>query len=313
MNRILMSTLVAGAMAVAGHTASAQIHGFGTMGEGTNSFSTASAITSLLVQGGIEARLQPSGGTTDFLPDLNSGALSFGIANILEASQAFNGEGPWEGNALENLRVVTPVAPLRVAFFVAADSDMHTIADLAGKRVTSQFSRIQTLSVIFPAALANGGLTLADISQVPVPHVVPGADAFADGRADAFFFAVVPSKPAQVHASIPLRVLPYDTSPEAVARMQEVFAFAEIGTVNPIPPLPFITEPTPVMSYPNLMLTAAHVADDVLEAVAEGLANGKDALGAAYAPLRAFNPAGIGQGDMGTPYHDGVLSWAASQ
>jgi TRAP transporter TAXI family solute receptor len=283
------------------------------MGEGTNSFSTASAIGNLLVANGLEARIQPTGGTTEFLPDLNSGGLAFGIANVLEAAQAFAGEGPWAGNAQTNLRILAPVAPLRVAFFVAADSDINSIADLRGKRVTSQFSAIQTLSIIYPAALANGGLTVDDIIEVPVPHVVPGADAFLDGRADAFFFAVVPSKPAQVHASIPLKVLPYDTSPEAIARMQDVFAFGEIGTVRPIPPLPFITEPTAVMSYPNMMVTASHVSDDIITQVADVLAGGKDALGSAYAPLRAFDPDQIGEGDVGTPYHDAIAAWAAGR
>ena len=314
MKHFLFSVLVA-AFAFAGATfANAQTYGFGTMGQGTNSFNTGSAITKLMVEKlGIEARVQPSGGTTDFLPELDGGSLDFGIANVLETSQAFNGDGPWEGNALKNIRVVAPVAPLRVAFFVAADSDINSIADLKGKRVTSRFSRIQTLSVIFPAALANGGLTLDDIVEVPVPHVVPGAEAFLDGRADAFFFAVVPSKPAEVHASKPVKVLPYDDSPEAVARMKAIFPFARMTTQAPIPPLPFVTAPTKVMEYDNLMITGAHVSNDIMEKVADGLANGKADLGASYAPLRAFNPGNIGKGDLGTPFHDGVLAWVASQ
>jgi len=309
-----MSSLVAAAVGLSATVANAQTYGFGTMGEGTNSFSTASAISKLMVESlGLQSRLQPTGGTTEFLPDLNAGNLDFGIANVLEAAQAFSGTGPWEGNAQENLRIASAIVPLRVAMFVAADSDIKTIADLRGKRITTDFPRIQTLSVIFPAMLANGGLTVDDVIAVPVPHVVPGADAFLDGRVDAFFFAVVPSKPAQVHASIPLRVLPYDTSPEAIARMQDVFPFAAIGTVQPIPPLPFITEPTPVMEYPNLLVTAAHVSDDVVAQVVEGMSTGKDALGAAYAPLRAFNPAAIVRENLGTPYHDGVLAWDANR
>ena len=311
--KALFATAAAAVMALAG-AAHAQTYGFGTMGQGTNSFSTGSAIAKLMVEDlDLQARVQPTGGTTDFLPDLNSGFLDFGIANILEVSDAFNGEGPWQGNALTNIRIASVVAPLRVAMFVRADSDIQSIADLKGKRVTSQFTRIQTLSKVFPATLANGGLTLDDIVEVPVPHVVPGADAFLDGRADAFFFAVVPSKPAEVHASVPLRVLPFDDSAEAIARMQEIFPFGRIGTVNPVPPLPFVTAPTPVMEYDNLMITADHVPDEVLEQVAAGLAGGKEQLAAAYPALRAFNPAGIVMDDAPVPYHDGVLSWAAKQ
>ena len=314
MFRLITAAVALTAIGLAAGSAAAQTYGFGTMGEGTNSYSTGSAITKLMVEElGLEARVQPSGGTTDFLPLLNAGELDFGIANVLETAQAHRGEGPWSGAAQDNIRVVAAVAPLRVAVFVAADSDINTMADLAGKRVTTQFSRIQTLGIVFPALLANAGLTLDDIVEVPVPHVVPGADAFVDGQVDAFFFAVVPSKPAQVHASIPLKVLPFDTSDEAVARMQALFPFLRIATVNPIPPLPFVTEPTPVMAYDNLMITGAHVSDEVVQAVADGLANGKAALAASYPPLAAFNPDGIGAGDLGTPYHDGIVAWAASR
>lgn len=312
--KLLTTAVVAVVLGTAGLSAQAQTYGFGTMGQGTNSFSTGSAIAKLMVEDlGLQARVQPSGGTTDFLPDLNGGFLDFGIANILEASDAFNGEGAWQGNPLTNLRIASVVAPLRVAMFVRADSDIQSIADLKGKRVTSQFTRIQTLSKVFPATLANGGLTLDDIIEVPVPHVVPGADAFLDGRADAFFFAVVPSKPAEVHASVPLRVLPFDDGPEAVARMQEIFPFGRIGTVNPAPPLAFVTAPTNIMEYDNLMITADHVPAAVLEEVAAGLAAGKEQLAATYPALRAFNPAGMVLDGAPVPYHDGVLAWAAKQ
>ena len=109
------------------------------------------------------------------------------------------------------------------------------------------------------------------------------------------------------------KVLPFDTSDEAVARMQAMFPFGRIGTVRPIPPLPFVTEPTPVMEYDNLMLTGAHVSDEVIQAVADGLANGKEALAASYPPLAAFKPDAIGTVDLGTPYHDGIVAWAASR
>lgn len=293
--------------------APAQTYGIGTMGEGTNSYSTGAAIARLMVEDlSLEARVQPFGGTTDYLPEINSGGVDFGIANVLEAAEAYQGAGPWDGAAQDNLRVVAPVAPLRVAVFVAADSDINSIPDLRGKRVTTQFSRIQSLDLIFDAVLANGGLTLHDLVEVPVPHVVPGADAFLDGQVDAFFFAVVPSKPAQVHATIPLKILPFDTSEEAVGRMTEIFPYGRIGTAAPIPPLPFVTEPTPILEYDNLLVTGAHVPDDVVQSVADGLVAGKEDLAAAYAPLAAFNPDRIGQGDLGTPYHDGIVAWASS-
>ena len=67
MKRLLIGAVAAAAFAVVGATAQAQTYGFGTMGEGTNSFSTASAISKLMVEKlGLQSRLQPTGGTSTF-------------------------------------------------------------------------------------------------------------------------------------------------------------------------------------------------------------------------------------------------------
>ncbi len=69
MIRLITSTIALAAIGLAAGPAGAQTYGFGTMGEGTNSYSIGSAITKLMVEElGLEARVQPSGGTTDFLP-----------------------------------------------------------------------------------------------------------------------------------------------------------------------------------------------------------------------------------------------------
>ncbi len=314
MNRLLLSAVTAAFLALGGTAVQAQTYGFGTMSQGTNSFGMGSAISKLMIEEmGIEARVQSFQGTSQFLPDLDAGALDFGIANVLETLQAYEGQGPWQGSPLTNIRVLTAMTPLRVAFMVAADSDIDSIDDLAGKRVTTRFGSIQTLVLIQSALLANGGLTFDDLVEVPVTGLRQGATAFLEGQADAFFFAVVPGIPVETHSSKALKVVPLDDSPEAVARMQEVFPLARVDVVPPIPPLPYVTAPTPAMAYDNLLVTGAHVPAEVVEQVAAGLAAGKETLGASFPPLRAFNPERIGQGELGAPFHDGVVSWLEKQ
>lgn len=315
MKKLLVAVL-AGAIGLAATSAHAQTRGFGTMNPGTLSNNIGSAIAKLMVEKlGIQARIQPHRGTTDYVPLINSGELDFGISNVIEISNAFNGKGPWKGNAQKNLRIAAALAPLRVVMFARADDDsIKTLADLKGKRITTGFKSIQTVSTqVFPSILASAGLTLDDVVPVPVDVLGAGADAFLDGRADAFFFAVGAGKVAQVHASIPLKALPYADDPAAVARMKAVFPLGFITVAKPAPPFPYLTQPTKVMTFDNLLITGSHVPDDVLESVAEGLATGKADLVAAFRGLAGFSPKRMVKKSLPTPYHDGVLSWAAKQ
>src|SRR3546814_15549388 len=56
--------------------------GIGTMGQGTLGYAMGAAIATVLQEkAGLSARIQPSSGTSSYLPLINSGELDFGIAN----------------------------------------------------------------------------------------------------------------------------------------------------------------------------------------------------------------------------------------
>ena len=87
--------VLASATGLASGSAQAQTRGFGTMNPGTLSNNIGSVIAKLMVEKlGIQARIQPHRGTTDYVPLINSGELDFGISNVIEISNAFHGKGP---------------------------------------------------------------------------------------------------------------------------------------------------------------------------------------------------------------------------
>lgn len=304
--------LAAAALAV-GLAASAQADtvGLGTMPQGTLGYSTGSAIARVLNEKmDIGAILQPNSGETTLIPLVNSGELDFGIVNILEAAQAHDGHGIFEGNPQENLRIAAVLYPLRVGYFVRADSDIHSMADLRGKRVTYGYSAMGSTYLVLDALLANGGLTADDIKPVLVPNVVAGADQFLNGRADAFFFAVGAAKTAEVNASVPLRLIPLDDGAEGVQNSTTVFPDGYIQTIPALPNFAGVSEPMPALFYDNLLITNSGVDSELVKNVLTGLANHKDELAASFPLFRSLDPNLLYKEGLATPFHPASVNWA---
>ncbi|TGG95055.1 TAXI family TRAP transporter solute-binding subunit [Natronospirillum operosum] len=309
----LSAALVVAALALPAH-ALAQTVGVGTMSQGTISYTTGSVISRVMNEDmGLQARVQPSSGETVLIPLLNNGDVDFGIANVLEAYQAYTGTGVFEGRAQENLRVAGVVFPLRTAMFVRADSDIHTLADLEGKRVTMGFSAMGTIDQVMAAVLANAGLERGDIQPVMVPNVVAGAEQLQNGRADAFFFALGGAKPSEVNASVPLRVLPMNNDAESIERMQAIFPDGYIDVAEPLPNYVGMDEPTAVLAYDNLLLTNSTVSEEMMRTVLDGLIAEKDSLVAGLPLFNELTAEDIYKPQLQTPYHQAVIDWANGQ
>jgi uncharacterized protein len=287
------------------------VMGIGTMAPGSLSYSTGSVIAELMVQElGLETRVQPNSGESTLLALLNAGELDFAVANALEAAEAFAGEGAFAGQPQAELRVVAALYPLRVGLFVRADSGISSVGDLAGRRVTAGFSASAAIATLLEAALAGGGLTTADITPVLVPNVVAGADQFADGRADAFFFAVGAAKVSEIDASLPLRLLPLEGDDAAQERVQAVFAEAYIDQLSAAPGLAGVGEPISVLAFDNLLLARAALPDGVVETVVEALAAHREKLMASFPPFRGLDPEQLHKAGLRAPYHSAVIAWA---
>src|SRR5262249_57488238 len=95
-------------------------------------------------------------------------------------------------NGQPDIRIIGPIYTLKTGFWVRKDSNMRTVADLRGKRVTMGYSAMRALEPMSRAILATGGLTESDIKPVLVPNVVRSADDFVGRAAHIFMFAFAP-------------------------------------------------------------------------------------------------------------------------
>lgn len=300
---LFLGTLIAG-------SAVAQSVGVGTMSQGTMSYSTGSAVAKVITEKAkVQARVQPNSGETVLIPLVSSGELDFGIANLMEAGEAVAGHGAFAGRKTPDLRVASVLFPLKTGLFVRKDSPIKSMADLKGKRVTYGFTAMNTVKTVVDGLLAGGGLTAADIKPVLVPNVARGADDFASGNADAFFFAVGAAKVTEVDAQVGgLRMLAVPTDAATLAAVKKVFPYGYPIEVKPRSGLAGVAQPTTTLGYDNLLLTSANEKDDAVYKVVKAIAENKAGLASAF-PV--FNELDVKQMHKALPieFHPGAMRY----
>jgi uncharacterized protein len=211
-------------------------------------------------------------------------------------------------NGQPNLRMIGPVYTLKTGFWVRKDSDMRTVADLRGKRVTMGYSAMRALDPMSRAILATGALTEADIKPVLVPNVVRSADDFAAGAADMFMFAFGAPKVREVDVTVGgTRFLEIPESP-GIAAARKIQPYGYLSDVEPGPIFVGVEKPMKVYTIDNILFTHTNVPDDVVYKAMETMeANKAEMIGVAP-NLREFSAAGLNK-QYDFPFHPGALKY----
>lgn len=291
--------------------ASAQVIGFGTNPQGNFAYSTGAALAGAVnPKSGLQIRVQPYGGSSTYIPLIDTGELEMGIANAIEAALAVKGDPMYSSRKNPNLRAVAVLVPFTSAYFVRKDSSIRTIADLKGKTVPGGWGSQAILINLSDAIFANSGLSTADFKILPVPNNLRGADDFAAGRADTFFFAIGGAKVKEIDASVGgVRILPIRDAPEAVAAMKRAVPQTYPLLVQPAPHTTGVTEPTWSLGYDMLVIASAKTSDDIVYRFTKAAHESKSELVASFAPLRAFEPAKMAKNVESVEFHPGAIKF----
>jgi hypothetical protein len=205
---------------------------------------------------------------------------------------------------------VTITGPLRSAIFVKKDSPAKKLADIKGMRMVWGFAQQNIIMPLIMAHFDAVGLKESDITPVPVPTVVRGADDFAAGKTDAFFFALGSAKVTEVDASVSgVRALPLPDGPQTQAAYKKHFPPAYTQVVSPGPGLAGISEPTPIMAYDAVMVTHAGASEDVVYKMTKTLHEQAEAVAKSSPTLRGFTPAGMAKMTDAVQYHPGAIKY----
>ena len=301
-----LAALLAGVVTFGAAGAAAQTYGIATMQPGTLNHTTGSAIAKVLKEkAGLNVLVQPTAGETTLIPMVGRAEAEMGIANIAEVVNVTKG-GTAAGQQ-PDLRLIGSIHALRVAFFVRKDSGLKTMADLKGKRVTAGYSAMRTIDAIVQAMIGTAGLTISDVTPVPVPNVLRGADDFLSGAADTFMFAFGAAKVREVDASVGgVRAL--EISEAGMAASRKVFPYGYLTEVSPGPVFVGVPEKMKVYSYDNMLFTNAKVKDEIVYKIIETMESNKADLSAVQPALREFSAASLYK-QYEIPYHPGALKY----
>jgi uncharacterized protein len=242
---------------------------------------------------------------------VNSGSAEFGMSNSFDATFFVTGKGEYEGQGEhKNLRLVASLIPYRVAMHVRADSDIKTLKDLKGKRISSGFNAQKTIKRIISAHLANAGLSYKDVTEILTPNVSGSAKDFGAGKTDALFFALGSAAVKQAAATVGgLRVLPIDTSPDALGRMEEILPGSYVIEVKPSPAIEGLSGPTKVVAFDMVFFANPKVSDDVVYQVTKALHENKKDLATTFRPFNLFDPSKMAKPVKGLTFHPGAQKY----
>jgi hypothetical protein len=243
-------------------------------------------------------------------PMFQTGEVDIGTSTPADLLAAYLGTETYEkvtqgkGYAM---KTVMHGSTLRLGMIVTGDSDIKTLADLKGRKVSSGYGTF--LSVIFTqrALLANAGLAVADIVEVPVSDYTEGVRAVIEGRADAAVASVGSGITRELKAAKGARILPIDPSPEAVNRMQEVNPGYSVVTVKPGPP--GVDEEIPLLGKSLIMVSREDLADNVVYEIVKALWENYKEMGPVHPMLKSWTPDKFASLYSVVPYHAGAIKW----
>ena len=303
-------TLIA-ALALAAGTASAQQVAIGTSNPGSIYHSSGSVIAKLLNEkANVRATIQPYASPNVFIPAVNSGQMQLGLANIAEITWAIEGKEHFEGRPHKDLRAVAVMYPLRSAIFVRKDSPIKTLTDLKGRPAVDGFTSQKIIIPLLDAMYATVGMKRSDMRAVQVPNVVAGADTFASGKAEMFFFAIGAAKPKEVDASVGgIRMISLPNTPQAAAAIKEHFPPGYLRLEKPSPVNVGVAEPSYSLAYDALVFAAAKTPDNIAYQTAKVMRENAKEMGEAFGPFRLFNPGEMAKPFDGVEYHPGAVRY----
>lgn len=254
----------------------------------------------------IRTTVESTGGSVFNVNALMNGDIEMGIVQSDLQHQAYYGQGEWEGRPQQKLRAVFALHPEIVTILSAADANILSVADLAGKIVNigapGTGQRVNALD-LFAAAGIDPSRDLRAEGIRPAES----ASMLQDGRIDAFFYTVGhPNGSVQeaVAGARKVRFVPVDA--ELVEKLVSQQPFYAAATI-PIDPYPGVvnTEPVPSFGVKATICTSADVPEDVIYTITRVTFENLEALKGLHPALAVLTPENMLEG-LSAPLHPGA-------
>jgi len=252
------------------------------------------------------AKTLPMSGESAWFPMMQTGEVDAGVSSRVEAWVAYEGIKYYEGKQYP-MRLLNVGTGFNVGFYVREDSPIKTVADIRGKKMGTGYPGAQVIHLYATGELANLGLTWDDVEGIPRTSLYEGQkDDVVEQRLDVFYASVGSSVTRELDATVGIRFLGLDPSPEAMARMREVYP-AILTKVEPGPP--GIKDSLWLNRLQTYIVCPVDLRDDVAYEIVKTQWEHYQDFGAVHPLLKGWIPDGFVSTDATMPYHPGAIKW----
>ncbi|MFP6710835.1 MAG: TAXI family TRAP transporter solute-binding subunit [Rhodospirillales bacterium] len=284
--------------------------GIGTNPQGSLGYAIASALAKTITEkGGIDTRAVGMGGSSVFIPQVNSGEMAFSTSNTFEAIFATQGTGYFSGHPNPNIRVVAALVPFTVGIMVRNSSDIKKLTDLKGKRFPSRYSSMKLVGSIQRAIFNAVGMNPNSVKGVAVPNFVKGAELLVEGKVVGVLLAPGSGITKKTNAQVPIRFLNVPNTAATRASLSRDLPSTSIVLVKPGKRATGIHKPTNLVGYQYALITYAKMSNDIAYKAAKAIAENKKSLSQSHGIFRSFKPQKMVLTMPGATYHPGAIKY----
>jgi TRAP transporter TAXI family solute receptor len=199
-----------------------------------------------------------------------SGLRDSGFAQSDVAFWAYTGTGTMEGKEpAKDLRTIAALFEEHIHLVALKDSDINSVADLKGKRVSldepGSGTRVDALLILEANGLSEADITAEDLKPGP------SAEALRNGKIDAFF--IVAGYPTgaivELASAVPTKLVPIEgDGAKALTDKYQFFALSEIpaGTYEGV-------DAAPTVAVGAQWFTSAQKDDELIYNITKALWN----------------------------------------
>ncbi len=253
------------------------------------------------------------GGPDAFIHEVNRGKY---LLTVQSSNTAwFNYHGRTKSKRMaKDLRILrSGSGALRLSFVVYADSDIKTIADLKGRRITSDFGGHAAINPIVTATLGNAGLTWKDVTPVPVAGALESPRALGADRVEAAWASLGMPVVREIHAKKKVRYISIDKSAKSLKYLRtNVFPGLRLVTMPPIKRLG-LSAPTTLITSDSYLITSKNADPATVMEVLNALWEGTEELRKAHFSLRGFAKKSAATDLPMIPYHKTAIEFYKSK
>jgi TRAP-type uncharacterized transport system substrate-binding protein len=157
-------------------------------------------------------------------------------------------------------------------------------------------------------SLATGGLSWDDVKIVPVPAVNEGIDALVQGRADVSNHAVGSAKVKEADATIGVRYLSLDCSPQGEERIKKAVPGYYLTTLKSGSSTGIIGD-TCVQSYDIYFVGHKALSSQAVQAALKALWDNVEKLPPLHPQFKEWTRERAASADVTMPYHPAAIEF----